>query len=99
MAAITRLFRFLLSFEKSMKLCIKYMYTKTLLVDTLAVSYKKMIVRQFYTLLVEVKLVVVSFLFGVDICNTNLFFPNIYHSLKNVNKFHTHIKIHTFQDI
>lgn len=59
------------------------MYTKTLLVDTLAVSYKKMMVRQFYTLLVEVKLVVVSFLFGVDICNTNLFFfPNIYHSLK-----------------
>lgn len=66
-----------------MKLSIKYMYTKTLLVDTLAVSYqKKMMVRQFYTLLVEVKLVVVSFLFGVDICNTNLFFPNIYHSLK-----------------
>lgn len=59
------------------------MYTKTLLVDTLAVSYKKMIVRQYYTLLVVVKLVVVSFLFGVDICNTNLFFfPNIYHSLK-----------------
>lgn len=59
-----------------MKLSIKYMYTKTLLVDTLAVSYKKkMMVRQFYTLLVEVKLVVVSFLFGVDICNTNLFFP------------------------
>lgn len=57
-----------------MKLSIKYMYTKTLLVDTLAVSYKKMMVRQFYTLLVEVKLVVVSFLFGVDICNTNLFF-------------------------
>lgn len=76
------------------------MYTKTLLVDTLAVSYKK---NDSSSILYIARSSQTSSCFISFWCRylqyKSFFFSNIYHSLKNVNKFHTHIKIHTFQDI
>lgn len=77
------------------------MYTKTLLVDTLAVSYKK---NDSSSILYIARSSQTSSCFISFWCRylqykSFFFFSNIYHSLKNVNKFHTHIKIHTFQDI
>lgn len=71
-----------------MKLSIKYMYTKTLLVDTLAVSYKKK--NDGSSILYIARRSQTGSCFISFWCRylqyKSFFFPNIYHSLKKCKR-------------